>query len=155
MIYNNLKQLNQDLPHKGRLLGLDIGTRTIGVAICDGDWLVANPKITIARRGGMKDFLAIEKIIGEHKIVAIVIGLPINMDESESQMSKFVRKFAGGLDEFLGSAKIIFFDERLSSFAAEELMDSGGAKNNQRKGLIDQIAASVVLRDAINLLNSE
>ena len=98
MIYNNLKQLNQDLPHKGRLLGLDIGTRTIGVAICDGDWLVANPKITIARRGGMKDFLAIEKIIGEHKIVAIVIGLPINMDESESQMSKFVRKFTGNLD---------------------------------------------------------
>ncbi len=154
MIYNDLKQLNQDLPRKGRLLGLDVGTKTIGVAVCDGEWLVANPKLTIARKGGKVDFLAIQKIIEENKIVAIVVGLPLNMDESESSMSKFVRRFADSLDEFLPDAKIIFFDERLSSFAAEELMESGGAKNNQRKNLVDQIAASVILQGAIDYTKS-
>ncbi len=151
MIYNDLKQLNQDLPRKGRLLGLDVGTKTIGVAICDGDWLVANPKMTIARKGGKVDFLAIQKIIEENKIAAIVIGLPLNMDETESAMSNFVRRFADSLDKFLSDVKIIFFDERLSSFAAEELLESGEAKNNKRKGLVDQIAASIILQGAIDL----
>jgi putative Holliday junction resolvase len=155
MIYNDLKKLKQDLPRKGRLLGLDIGTKTIGVAICDGDWLIANPKLTIARKGGKADFLAIKEIIEENKIVAIVMGLPLNMDETESKMSDFVRRFADSFDEFLGGAKIALFDERLSSFAAEELMESGGARNNQRKGLIDQVAASVILQGAIDLLNSQ
>ncbi|MES2677397.1 MAG: Holliday junction resolvase RuvX [Pseudomonadota bacterium] len=155
MIYNDLKQLNQDLPRKGRLLGLDVGTKTIGVAVCDGDWLVANPKLTIARKGGKTDFLVIQKIIEENKIVGIVVGLPLNMDESESAMSEFVRRFADSLDEFLSGAKIVFFDERLSSFAAEELLESGEAKNNKRKGLVDQIAASVILQGAIDLMNSQ
>ena len=150
MIYNDLKQLNQDLPAKGRLLGLDVGTKTIGVAVCDGDWLIANPRLTIARRGGKVDFLAIKDCVMENKIVAIVIGLPLNMDGSESQMSGLVRRFAEGLDEFLVDMKIIFFDERLSSFAAEELLESGQVKNNYRKGKIDQIAASVILQGAVD-----
>ena len=144
MIYNNLKELNQHLPNKGRLMALDVGTKTIGIAICDGNWLIANPKLTISRVGGKKDFLAIAKIIEENKIAAIIIGLPINMDESESEMSKFVRKFANNLDDFLNANqiknKITFFDERLSSFEAEEIMQSGKVKHNKRKKLIDQIA---------------
>ncbi len=153
MIYNDLKQLNQDLPTKGRLLGLDVGTKTIGVAVCDGNWLIANPRLTISRKGGKVDFLAIGQAVEENKIAAIVIGLPLNMDGSESQMSELVRRFAAGLDKFLNGFKIIFFDERLSSFAAEELLESGKVKNNQRKGKIDQIAASVILQGAIDELN--
>jgi putative holliday junction resolvase len=154
MIYNDLKQLNQDFPNKGRLLGLDVGTKTIGVAVCDGDWLVANPRLTIYRKGGKVDFLAIKNFIVENKIVAIVVGLPLNMDGTKSAMSEFIRKFALGLDEFLEDFKIIFFDERLSSFAAEELLESGQVKNNLRKGKIDQIAASVILQGAVDVLNS-
>ncbi len=156
MIYKDLERLKQDLPNKGRLLGLDIGTKTIGVAVSDRDWLIANPKLTIGRKGGKADFLELKNIIEEHKIYAIVIGLPLNMDESESAMSDFVRRFADNLDEFLTKngciSKIVFFDERLSSFAAEELMESGRAKNRKRKGLIDQIAASVILQGAIDNL---
>ena len=151
MIYNNLKQLNQDLPRKGRLLGLDVGTKTIGVAISDGDWLIANPKLTISRASNKKDFAMIKKIIEENKIVAIIIGLPLNMDETESKMSRFVKKFADNLDEFLIDNKIAFFDERLSSFAAGEIMQSGEAKNHQQ--LIDKIAASIILTDALCDLN--
>jgi putative holliday junction resolvase len=153
MIYNDLKQLNQDLPNKGRLLGLDVGTKTIGVAVCDGDWMVANPRLTIYRRGGKADFSAIKDCVVENKIQAIVVGLPLNMDGTESGMSEFVRKFALGLDEFLADVKIIFFDERLSSFEAEELLESGQVKNNKRKGKIDQIAASIILQGAVDGLN--
>jgi putative Holliday junction resolvase len=153
MIYNDLKQLNQDLPAKGRLLGLDVGTKTIGVAVCDGDWLVANPRLTISRKGGKVDFVAIRNFVEENKIAAIVIGLPLNMEGTESAMSGLVRRFAEGLDNFLVNIKIIFFDERLSSFAAEEFLESGKVKNNQRKGKIDQIAASVILKGAVDELN--
>lgn len=152
MIYSNLKQLNQELPAKGRLLGLDVGTKTIGVAVCDGDWLIANPRFTISRKGGEADFLAIKDFVKTNQIVAIVVGLPLNMDGSESEISKFVRRFTKRLDEFLGNIKIIFFDERLSSFAAEELLESGKVKNNKRKGLIDQIAASVILQGVVDEL---
>ncbi len=153
MIYNDLKKLKQDLPTKGRLLGLDIGTKTIGVAICDRGWLIANPRLTISRKGGGTDFLVIKNYIKENEIVAIVIGLPLNIDGSESKMSEFVRRFADRLDGFLDNMKIIFFDERLSSFAAEELLESGQAKNNKRKGLVDQVAASVILQGAVDELN--
>ena len=157
MIYNNLKELNQQLPNKGRLMSLDIGTKTIGVAICDGNWLIANPKLTIARFGGKKDFLAIIKIIKENQIVAIIIGLPLNMDGSVSKMSEFVRKFANNLDDFLSTNqienKIAFFDERLSSFEAEEIMQDSKVRNNKRKQLIDQIAASVILQGALDEMN--
>jgi putative Holliday junction resolvase len=74
------------------------------------------------------------------------------MDGSESAMSDFVRKFAIRLDEFLINSKITFFDERLSSFEAEELMESGKIKNNKRKEKIDQIAASLILQGALEVI---
>ena len=153
MIYNNLKQLNQHLVNKGRLLALDVGTKTIGVAISDGDWLIANPKLTIARAGNKKDFVAIKKIIEDNKIVAIIIGLPLNMNDTESKMSGFVRRFADNLDEFLIDGKIVFFDERLSSFEAKEIMHSGKAKNHQHYQLVDKIAASIILTGALQELS--
>ncbi|MFT7087580.1 MAG: putative Holliday junction resolvase [Rickettsiales bacterium] len=150
MIYTDSEKLKQDLETKGRIIGLDLGTKTIGVAICDSDWTIATPKLTISRRGGKTDFLAIKTIIEANKIVAIVIGLPLNMDDSESKMSELVRKFAIGLDEFLNPAKIILFDERLSSFIAEELMNEAGTRNNRRKNVIDQIAAGIILQGLID-----
>lgn len=150
MIYKDIQKLNQDLPQKGRLMGLDVGTKTIGVAISDASWIVSNPKLTIKRQSNQKDFLVIKKIIEENSIKAIVVGLPLNMDGSESKMSEFVRKFADNLDMFLQDFKIIFFDERLSSFAAEEIMLEAKTKNNQKKKLIDQIAASVILQGALD-----
>ena len=152
MIYTDLKQLNQALLRKGRLMALDVGTKTIGVAISDGSWLIANPKLTISRASNKQDFLVIKKVIDENAIQAIIVGLPLNMDETESEMSKFVRKFVNNLDQFLVDFKIIFFDERLSSFAAEEIMQQGRVRHHQHKELIDQIAASVILQSALDNL---
>lgn len=150
MIYNSSEQLKQDLPHKGRLVGLDVGTKTIGVAICDDSWLIASPKLTIKRQGEKTDFPKIKNIINENKIAAIVVGLPLNMDGTESKMSEFVRKFTKNLDEFLGDIKIVFFDERLSSFEAEEIMREAQTKRNRKDEVIDQIAASVILQSALD-----
>ena len=149
MNYGNLKELNQDLLEKGSLMALDVGTKTIGVAMSDSRWLISSPKITIFRKGGKRDFGVIRDFMMDNNIVAIVIGLPLNMDGSESKMSEFVRRFSKGLDSFLSGVKIVFFDERLSSFEAEEIMRKSGVKNNKRKNMIDKIAASVILSDAL------
>lgn len=155
MIYNDLEQLKQALPSKGRMIGLDVGTKTIGVAICDDTWFIASPKLTIGRKGEKTDFPLIQKIIEENKIAAIVIGLPLNMDGSESDMSKFVIKFSENLDKFLNNSKIVFFDERLSSFEAKEMMHQAQTKKHRRDQVIDQIAASVILQGAIDLMASK
>jgi putative Holliday junction resolvase len=155
MIYNNLDQLNQELPAKGRIIGLDVGTKKIGVAICDADRNIASPKLTILRKGNQKDFMILEKFIKENNVVAIIVGLPLNMDGSASEMSKFVRRFADNLDQFLPDLKIAFADERLSSFAAEDILNEKiPAKNNKKKMLVDQIAASIILSSALENLKS-
>jgi putative Holliday junction resolvase len=156
MIYTDLKKLKQDLPNKGRIMGIDLGTKTIGVAICDRDWIVANPKLTIWRKGGKTDFQALQKVIEENKIVAIVIGLPINMDETENKMSGLARRFAENLDVFLDDAKITpkitLFDERLTSFEADEIMKDAKTKGRRIDAVVDQIAASVILKNVIDLM---
>ncbi|MFT6332778.1 MAG: putative Holliday junction resolvase [Lentimonas sp.] len=154
MIYKNLTNFQQDLPKKGRMIGLDVGTKTIGVSICDDHWYISSPKTTIIRKSNAEDFVKIKQIIDESKIVGIVVGLPLNMDDSESKMSEFVRKFTGNLNNFLADQKIIFFDERLSSYEAEELMRKAGTRKGRKKAVIDQIAASVILQGLIDCLNN-
>ena len=151
MIYNNLAQLKQDLAPEGRIIALDLGTKTIGVAISDLSRTISNPKLTINRRGNRQDFLILEKIINDNKVLAVVIGLPLNMNDSESQMSNFVRRFADSFDQFLPKIKIIFFDERLSTFISDDLIKEAGARR-KRNQLIDQIAASFILQSFLDEL---
>ena len=132
-------------------MGLDIGTKTIGVAISDLSRTISSPKLTIKRKSNKVDFLILEKIIKENSIQAIVVGLPLNMDSSESAMSKFVRKFTENLDQFFQIQKIIFADERLSTFAADEFISEFKMKKDRSKS-VDQIAASVVLQAVLDEL---
>lgn len=153
MIFNTLKELNQALPKNGRLLAIDVGTKNIGIAICDSGRAISNPKVNIRRKSNRVDFAIIQKIITENNIVGIIIGLPINMDNSETKMSAFSRRFANNLDQFLGDCKITLFDERLSSFVAEDIMEEEmQIKRGRKKQFIDQIAASVVLQAALEEL---
>jgi len=151
MIYHNLDKFNQDLPHEGRIMALDVGTKTIGVAISDLSRTISTPKLTIKRKSNKADFLIMEKIIKENSIQAIVVGLPLNMDNSESAMSKFVRKFAENFDQFLQTQKIILADERLSTFAADEFIGEFKMKKDRSQS-VDQIAASVVLQAVLDQL---
>jgi putative Holliday junction resolvase len=153
MIFNTLKELNQALPQNGRLIAIDVGTKNIGVAICDSSRTISNPKVNIRRKSNKVDFAIIQKIIMENNVVGVVVGLPINMDSSETKMSAFARRFAENLDQFLGNCKITLFDERLSSFMAEDIMaEEMKIKRGRKKQLIDQIAASVVLQSALDIM---
>jgi putative Holliday junction resolvase len=151
VIYNNINQLNQDLPEQGRIMALDVGTKTIGVAISDATRIIATPKITLNRKGNQKDFVLIKKIIDENNIAALIIGLPLHMDGSESEITQFIKRFADNLDKFLLDFKMVFFDERLSSFEAEDILNERmKIRNNKKKQLVDQIAASVILQSALD-----
>jgi putative Holliday junction resolvase len=123
------------------------------VAISDLSRIISTPKLTIKRKSNKADFLILEKIITDNSIQAIIVGLPLNMDDSESEMSKFVRKFTQNLSEFFPNQKIIFADERLSTFAADEFITEFKMKKDRSKS-VDQIAASVVLQALLDDLKN-
>jgi putative Holliday junction resolvase len=146
MIFNIYNQLNQALPKKGRLLALDVGTKRIGVALCDESRFLASPKLIINRLSNQQDFEKIAKFIIENQVVAIIVGRPLNMNGSEIPMTKFCERFAQNLDIFLEKKFPIFlFEERLSSFEAREVKTLGGVSRKKNK-FIDDIAASIILQ---------
>jgi putative Holliday junction resolvase len=146
MIFNIYNQLNQALPEKGRLLALDVGTKRIGVALCDESRFLASPKLIINRLSNQQDFEKIAKFIIENQVVAIIVGRPLNMDGSAIPMTKFCERFAQNLDIFLEKKFPIFlFEERLSSFEAREVKTLGGVSRKKNK-FIDDIAASIILQ---------
>ena len=142
-IFSSKQELNQVLPKLGRIMALDIGTKRIGIAICDETRFIATPKLVINRHSNIKDFAAINNFMIENQIVAIVIGLPINMDGTQSDMSKFVTNFSQNFDNFLNQKfPILLFDERLTSFEARQIASSSLSR---KKEFCDDIAASLIL----------
>ena len=125
-------------------LGLDFGTRRIGVAVSEGAGWAARGVTTIQRKGGQRDLEAVGRLVQEHEAGAVVMGLPLNMDGSEGRMAELARRFADVLGEHLG-LPIHLFDERLSSFEADRVMQRAQVKRGQRKGMRDQVAAAVIL----------
>jgi putative Holliday junction resolvase len=141
MIIDDKKSFLKICPN-GRLMALDVGTKNIGIAITSDTRKICVPSETIRRQGNKKDFITIKRIIGEKKIVGIVVGLPLSFNNEENKISKFIRNFTNNLSNFI-DLPIMYQDERLSSFEAEELMrDYDGIKN-----VIDKIAASYILED--------
>ena len=125
-------------------LGLDFGTRRIGVAVSEGAGWAARGVTTIQRKGGQRDLEAVGRLVQEHEAGAVVMGLPLNMDGSEGRMAELARRFADVLGEHLG-LPIHLFDERLSSFEADRVMQRAQVKRGERKGMRDQVAAAVIL----------
>lgn len=147
MIYNNIKDLKQDLQSESRFLALDVGTKVIGLSISDQSRTICNPFGTIDRHGNKKDFPKIQQYIIEHQIELLVIGLPIHIDDTDSKMSLFVKRFALNLNEYLSDIKIILYDERYSSSSARIFIDDNLKlkKKDSRKKIIDKIAANIIL----------
>ena len=127
-----------------KLLGLDFGTKRIGVAICDGPGRAARGVCTIQRKGTKTDLLTIGRLIEEHMIEALVMGLPFNMDGSEGRMARLVRDFAARLGQTSG-LPVHLFDERLSSFEAEQLLNQADVRGSKKKRVLDQVAAGLIL----------
>ena len=146
MIFKNLDQLNQVLPAKGRLMALDVGTKRIGIALADDSRFIATPKLVLTRRSNRQDFAEINKFITDHHVSAIIIGRPIQMDETETPMTRFSDKFSQSFDEFLENKFPIFlFEERLTSFEARN-PDIADLSRSRKKKFIDDIAASFILQ---------
>ena len=128
----------------GRIMGLDVGDKTIGVAVSDLMGLTAQGVKTIKRVGKKKDIEALKEIIKERQVNKIVSGLPKNMNGTLGPQGEKVIKFCELLEEETG-IKIEYWDERLSTVAAERTLIQGNVRRENRKGVIDMVAAVIIL----------
>ena len=133
------------LPTHSRLLGLDPGTKTIGVAMSDAMQMIASPVTTIKRKKWKQDAEALLSLITEHNIGGIVVGYPINMDGSEGSRCQSVKAFVGNLEKAC-SLPIILQDERMSSQAVERTMLEADISRAKRAQNVDKLAASYILQ---------
>ena len=129
----------------GRIMGLDVGDKTIGVAVSDLMGLTAQGVKTIKRVGKKKDIEALKEIIKERQVNKIVSGLPKNMNGTLGPQGEKVIKFCELLEEETG-IKIEYWDERLSTVAAERNLIQGNVRRENRKGVIDMVAAVIILQ---------
>jgi putative holliday junction resolvase len=139
------------LPERGALIGLDLGTKTIGVAVCDPDRRVATPVETIMRKRFALDAGRILALAAERRAAGVVLGLPINMDGSEGPRAQSTRAFARNLAK-LTELPIALWDERLSTAAVERALIAADASRAKRKAVIDAHAAAYILQGALDRL---
>lgn len=141
-----------DLPSGVALLGLDLGEKTIGVAIGDPAGSIASPLETIRRAKFTKDAERIEEIVSDRRIGGMVIGLPVNMDGSEGPRCQSSRQFARNMVSLRGFAlPIAFWDERLSTTAVERiLIDQADMTRARRGDVVDKMAAAFILQGALD-----
>jgi putative Holliday junction resolvase len=154
-ILSNLEDLLAHVPEPQRarpgLLALDVSKKAIGVAGADAGWRLATPLATIRRTRWAEDLERLQWIIGERGAGALVLGWPLNMDGSEGPRCQAVRAFAEQLDAVLG-LPILLWDERLTTFAAEEAAEQAGLRGRKRAEMLDALAATAVLQDLLNAL---
>ena len=142
------------LPPRGTLIGLDLGSKTIGVAASDPDRRVAAPVETISRKRFSLDAQRILDLAAERRAAGLVLGLPINMDGSEGPRAQATRAFAGNLAR-LTDLPIALWDERLSTAAVERALIAVDASRAKRKNVIDQHAAAYILQGALDRLSHQ
>jgi putative Holliday junction resolvase len=138
------------LPSGGKLAGLDVGTKTIGVAICDSGWHFAGPAQTVRRTKFTKDLEALQAFIAAEHVVGLVVGLPLNMDGSDSPRTQSVRAFTRNLGPL--ELPILMWDERWSTQAVERAMIDADVSRARRAEKVDALAAAHILQGAIDAL---
>lgn len=149
----SLEALGNAVPHERRLLGLDVGTKTIGLALSDVGLVIATPRRTMARTKFTKDAATLAAIVAEHEVGGLIVGLPINMDGSEGPRAQSVRQFADNLAARI-ALPIAFWDERLSTAAVERMMIEADYSRKKRAALVDGMAAAYILQGALDRLRA-
>ncbi|RIA36660.1 putative Holliday junction resolvase [Hephaestia caeni] len=150
MITTDRTEFHNALPNGGRLIGLDVGTRTIGTALCDAGWSFASPAELIHRTKFQKDKVALAALIAAQQVRGIVIGLPLHLDGSESPRSQSTRAFARNLADL--DLPILLWDERWSTQAVTRTLIEQDASRAKRAELVDKMAAAYILQGAIDAL---
>jgi putative Holliday junction resolvase len=138
------------LPSGGRLIGLDVGTKTIGVALCDAGWSFASPAELVRRTKFQKDKAIVAAVIAAQAVKGVVIGLPLNLDGSESPRSQSSRAFARNVEDW--GLPILLWDERWSTQAVTRTLIEQDASRARRAELVDKMAAAYILQGAIDAL---
>ena len=151
-------RLAERLSSGSRILGLDLGTKTIGLALSDVGLAVASPYDTIFRTRFARDSRCLAGIIGKEGVGGLIIGLPMSMDGTEGPRCRSTRRFARTLalalaDLGLGDVPMAFWDERLSTAAVERvLIEEADVSRRRRARLVDKLAAAYILQGALDAL---
>jgi putative Holliday junction resolvase len=135
-----------------RLAGLDLGTKTIGIALSDAFRSIASPLTTLTRKRFQDDAAALKALCDQHRIAALILGLPLNMDGSEGPRVQATRAFARNLLA-LHDPVIVFWDERMSTQAVTRGMIEGDLSRKRRSEIVDQVAASWILQGVLDRLS--
>ena len=151
MIAEDMPTFFAALPRHGPLAGLDFGSHTIGVAVSDGFRRVASPLETIRRKKFRTDAEALLDLCAHREVAGLILGLPLNMDGSEGPRCQSTRAFARNL-EAVTDLPIGFWDERLSTVAAERALLEADTSRKRRAEVIDHVAASYILQGALDRL---
>jgi len=156
-----LKHIITKRPKGQALLGLDVGKKTIGVALSNPDQTIATPLDTIKRIKFSQDIIILERIITDYEIKGLVIGLPLNMDNTEGPRAQSIRDFALEIknnSHLLGANPwISYWDERLSTVSVDNIVDTYVEKRKtkqqaKQRGLIDKLAAQIILQGALDYI---
>lgn len=148
MITTAIPDYRDALPEGGRLLGLDVGTKTIGTALCDAGWSFASPALLVRRTKFQKDKAALAELAAQQQVKGLVIGLPLNLDGTDSPRTQSTRAFARNLDDM--GFPILLWDERWSTVAVERTLIEQDFSRARRAGMIDNMAAAHILQGAID-----
>ena len=148
----DLAALRDALPRGSRLMGLDLGSKTIGIALSDAGFAIASPLVTLKRKKFTADAAALKALIDEHGVGGLVLGLPVNMDGSEGPRCQSTRQFAANLMEKF-DIPIAFQDERLSTAAVERMLIHEADMTRRRRGeVVDKLAAAWILQGALDAM---
>jgi len=151
MICETAQEFARALPPMRPVLGLDLGTKTIGLALSDRLWTTATPLETIKRKKFGIDANTLLTATSSHEVGGLVLGLPLNMDGTEGPRCQATRAFARNLQP-LSDLPIMFWDERLSTVAAEKALLEADTTRKRRAEVIDHVAASYILQGALDRL---
>ncbi|HYG30272.1 MAG TPA: Holliday junction resolvase RuvX [Allosphingosinicella sp.] len=150
MITANPAEYRDALPEGGRLMGLDVGTKTIGVALCDSQWTIATAAELVRRGKFAADLEKLRRIAEAQQVRGLVVGLPLNLDGSESPRTQSVRAFARNLAPL--GLPLLLWDERWSTQAVTRTLIDADASRARRADLVDKIAAAYILQGALDAL---
>lgn len=149
MITTDRAAYREALPDGGRLLGLDVGTKTIGTALCDAGWSFASPAVLVRRTKFTADKAALAELIARQSVRGLVVGLPLNMDGSDGPRTQSTRAFARNVADL---GPVLLWDERWSTVAAERDLLAQDLSRAKRAERIDNAAAAHILQAAIDAL---
>lgn len=153
MLYEDITQFSANLSKNGRLMSLDVGDKTIGLAVSDRLRSIATPLSTIKRTKFKKDMAMLQSSITENDVAGLIVGLPLNMDGSSGPRVQSTRTFISNVSKFI-DLPIALWDERLSTVAVQRTMLDADLSRARRAELVDKLAASYMLQGFLDQANT-